>query len=46
MGNGRTLHTRDREDEVDYAGAWSLTLAGRVPERGEIIVHPEGVEWK
>jgi len=43
---GRDFATTDEEDEVDTLGGLVFTLAGRVPERGEIIVHPEGVEME
>ena len=43
---GRDFATRDEEEEVDTLGGLVFTLAGRVPERGEIIVHPVGVEME
>lgn len=43
---GRDFATHDEEEEVDTLGGLVFTLAGRVPERGEIIVHPEGVEME
>ena len=43
---GRDFATIDEEEEVDTLGGLVFTLAGRVPERGEIIVHPEGVEME
>lgn len=36
----------DEEDEVDTLGGLVFTLAGRVPERGEIIYHPDGLEFQ
>ncbi|MEL6686285.1 MAG: transporter associated domain-containing protein, partial [Pseudomonadota bacterium] len=42
----RDFATIDEEEEVDTLGGLVFTLAGRVPERGEIIVHPEGVEME
>ena len=41
---GRDFASHDEEEEVDTLGGLVFTLAGRVPERGEIIVHPAGVE--
>jgi CBS domain containing-hemolysin-like protein len=41
---GVDFATLDEEEEVDTLGGLVFTLAGRVPERGEIIVHPQGVE--
>lgn len=43
---GRDFATHDEEEEVDTLGGLVFTLVGRVPERGEIIVHPEGVEME
>lgn len=43
---GRDFATHDEEEEVDTLGGLVFTLAGRVPERGEIIVHPHGVEME
>ena len=43
---GREFATPDEEDDVDTLGGLIFTLAGRVPERGEIIRHPDGVEFE
>ncbi|MEL7232094.1 MAG: hemolysin family protein [Pseudomonadota bacterium] len=43
---GRDVATRDEDEEVDTLGGLVFTLAGRVPERGEIIVHPVGLEME
>ena len=43
---GRDFATVDEEEEVDTLGGLVFTLAGRVPERGEIIVHPKGLEME
>jgi len=43
---GRDFATPDEEDDVDTLGGLVFTLAGRVPERGEIIRHPDGVEFE
>ncbi|MGB3456268.1 MAG: CBS domain-containing protein [Litorimonas sp.] len=43
---GRDFASIDEEEEVDTLGGLVFTLAGRVPERGEIIVHPQGVEME
>jgi len=43
---GRDFATEDQEDEADTLGGLIFTLAGRVPERGEVIKHPEGVEFE
>ncbi len=43
---GRDFATPDEEDGVDTLGGLVFTLAGRVPERGEIIHHPDGIEFE
>lgn len=43
---GRDFATPDEEDDVDTLGGLVFTLAGRVPERGEVIPHPDGVEFE
>jgi len=43
---GRDFATLDEEDGVDTLGGLVFTLAGRVPERGEIIYHPDGLEFE
>ena len=43
---GRDFATPDEEDDVDTLGGLVFTLAGRVPERGEIIRHPDGIEFE
>ncbi len=43
---GRDFATPDEEDDVDTLGGLVFTLAGRVPERGEVIRHPDGIEFE
>jgi CBS domain containing-hemolysin-like protein len=43
---GRDFATPDEEDDVDTLGGLIFTLAGRVPERGEIIRHPDDIEFE
>lgn len=43
---GREFATPDEEDDVDTLGGLVFTLAGRVPERGEIVRHPDGIEFE
>ena len=44
---GRSLIPADLEDEdIDTVGGLVSTLAGRVPQRGEVIAHPEGFEFE
>jgi CBS domain containing-hemolysin-like protein len=43
---GETLSPADLEEEVDTVGGLVATLAGRVPQRGEVIVHAGGYEFE
>ena len=41
---GFRLVDADDEEEIDTLGGLVFMLAGRVPERGEVIPHPSGAE--
>ncbi|MEL6323848.1 MAG: transporter associated domain-containing protein, partial [Pseudomonadota bacterium] len=41
---GLDLSLSDYEDEIDTLGGVAFALAGRVPERGEVLQHPSGLE--
>lgn len=43
---GVTLLDADDREEVDTVGGLVMGLAGRVPARGELIVHPQGWEFE
>ena len=43
---GVELSPPDLEEEVDTLAGLVATLAGRVPQRGEVIVHPDGIEFE
>lgn len=43
---GREIATDEQEDDVDTLGGLVFTIAGRVPERGEVISHPFGIEFE
>ncbi len=43
---GVTLTDADMEEEVDTVGGLVLYLAGRVPDRKEVIEHPAGFEFE
>ena len=43
---GMPLSPEDEEEEVDTVGGLVATLAGRVPQRGELIAHPKGLEFE
>lgn len=41
-----SLALPDYEDEIDTLGGLVFALAGRVPQRGEIVEHPLGLEFE
>ena len=41
---GAPLAPQDFEEEIDTVGGLVTALAGRVPQRGEVIAHPAGYE--
>ncbi len=45
---GRSLSDSDEidSDEVETLGGLVFMLAGRVPARGEVVVHPDGTEFE
>lgn len=43
---GRPLELPDLVEDVDTLGGLVFALAGRVPERGEVLRHPEGLEFE
>jgi magnesium and cobalt transporter len=43
---GIDLDVPDLTDEVDTLGGLVTQLAGRVPERGEVVLHPQGHEFE
>jgi hemolysin (HlyC) family protein len=43
---GRTLLPDERQEGVDTLGGLLVALVGRVPQRGELIGHPAGVEFE
>jgi CBS domain containing-hemolysin-like protein len=43
---GHPLSLPDEDEDVDTVAGLVATLAGRVPQRGEVIVHPDGVEFE
>ena len=43
---GPVLTAEEREADLDTVGGLVVSLAGRVPGRGEIIAHPAGIEFE
>jgi CBS domain containing-hemolysin-like protein len=43
---GRTLLPEERQEGVDTLGGLLFSLVGRVPQRGELIAHPAGLEFE
>jgi CBS domain containing-hemolysin-like protein len=43
---GQTLSDPEIEDEIETAAGLVTALAGRVPQRGEVITHPAGLEFE
>ena len=41
-----SLLDADNQDEIDTVGGLVISLAGRVPGRGEIVRHPSGFEFE
>lgn len=43
---GRRIVDEEDEEEIDTLGGLVFMLAGRVPARGEVVHHPDGVEFE
>ena len=43
---GFALLTGDDQEDIDTLGGLVFALAGRVPTRGELIVHPSGLQFE
>ncbi|CUI70546.1 hemolysin family protein [Cognatishimia activa] len=46
IGRSLTSHEDIDEEEIDTLGGLVFMLAGRVPARGEVVVHPDGTEFE
>ncbi len=46
IGQSLTEHDEVDEEEIDTLGGLVFMLSGRVPARGEVVVHPEGPEFE
>ena len=43
---GESLSPEDLEEEIETVAGLVSALAGRLPQRGEVIAHPEGFEFE
>ncbi|MEO8813098.1 MAG: hemolysin family protein [Caulobacteraceae bacterium] len=43
---GRPLATPELEEDIETAAGLVIALAGRVPQRGEVIAHPAGFDFE
>lgn len=46
IGRSLTSHEDVDEEEIDTLGGLVFMLSGRIPARGEVVLHPEGVEFE
>jgi hemolysin (HlyC) family protein len=46
IGRSLTSHEDVDEEEIDTLGGLVFMLSGRVPARGEVVVHPDGPEFE
>ena len=46
IGQSLTDHEEVDEEEIDTLGGLVFMLSGRVPARGEVVVHPNGPEFE
>ena len=46
IGQSLTAHEDVDEEEIDTLGGLVFMLSGRVPARGEVILHPDGPEFE
>ena len=44
--HGTRLRDAGEQEDVDTLGGLVFSLAGRVPKRGEVIAHPDGIEFE
>lgn len=46
QASGHSILDADTDEDVDTLGGLVFTLAGRIPERGEVIPHPAGFDFE
>ncbi len=46
IGQSLTDHDQVDEEEIDTLGGLVFMLSGRVPARGEVVLHPDGPEFE
>src|SRR3546814_10829467 len=43
---GTSLLDQEQEEDIDTLGGLVFSLVGRIPQRGELIAHPSGLEFE
>ena len=43
---GQKLLVEERDEDIETIGGLVVSIAGRVPQRGEVITHPNGTEFE
>lgn len=43
---GVQIHRKDDEEEIDTLGGLVFSIAGRVPQRGEVVSHDSGLDFE
>ncbi|TNF64799.1 MAG: HlyC/CorC family transporter [Rhodobacteraceae bacterium] len=46
IGQSLTDHDEVDEEEIDTLGGLVFMLSGRIPARGEVVIHPDGPEFE
>ncbi len=46
IGQSLTDHEEIDEEEIDTLGGLVAMISGRVPARGEVVIHPDGTEFE
>lgn len=46
IGQSLTAHADVEDEDIDTLGGLVIMLSGRVPARGEVVMHPDGAEFE
>jgi magnesium and cobalt transporter len=46
IGRSLTSHKDVDEEDIDTLGGLVFMLSGRIPTRGEVVMHPDGIEFE